>query len=190
MCAGKIYTLYRIPGCNVYELTIRIKDEILAIVDGESELDTLVHTLNEIKTYQTAYGYPYVIKLNLDVITMDIDTFKYLYRALMLHNNDIEVYIYNAIGYGAILATLGRSKTMQIDGAYELCIPNIDITRNPKIVELIKSQFARYLNELALSGEKWEDDTFYLGITFTIEDLCKHNLIDYVDAYDRIYSNK
>ena len=190
LCAGKIYTLYRMPGSNAYTLTIKSNDEILAIVDKETELDTLTHILNEIKTYQTVYGYSYVIRLNLDITEMDIDTFKYLYRALIQHNNDMDVYIYNAIGYGAILATLGRSKTMQIDGAYELCISKKDITRNPKIVELIKNQFARYLNELALSGEKWEDDIFYLGITFTIEDLCKHNLIDYVDAYDRIYSSK
>ena len=190
LCAGKIYSLYRMPGSNAYELTIKSKDKILAVVDKETELDMLIHILNEIKTYQTVYGYSYVIRLNLDILEMDIDTFKYLYRALILHNNDMDVYIYNAIGYGAILATLGRSKTMQIDGTYDLCIPKQDIARNPKIIELIKNQFARYLNELALSGEKWEEDIFYLGITFTIEDLCKHNLIDYVDAYDRIYSNK
>lgn len=190
LCAGKIYSLYRMPGSNAYTLTIKSKDEILAVVDKETELDTLTHILNEIKICSTVYGYPYTIKLNLDILEMDIDTFKYLYRALIQHNNEMDVYIYNVIGYGTLLATLGRSKTMQIDGAYELRISKKDITRNPKIVELIKNQFARYLNKLALSGEKWEDDIFYLGITFTIEDLCKHNLIDYVDAYDRIYSSK
>ena len=188
LCAGKIYTLYRVPGCNVYELTIRAKDGVSAVVDGDSDLDTLVHTLNEIKTFQIAYGYQYVIKLNLDVVTMDVDTFKYLYRALMLHNNDIEVYIYNAIGYGAILATLGRSKTLHIDAEYCLNASKKDITNNPNIMELIKSQFGKYLNDLTSSDKEWDEDIFYLGITFSIEDLNKYNLIDYVDAYDKFYS--
>ena len=188
LCAGKIYSLYRMPGSNAYTLTIKSNDEILAIVDKETELDTLTHILNEIKTYQTVYGYSYVIRLNLDILEMDIDTFKYLYRALIQHNNDMDVYIYNAVGYGILLATLGRSKTIHIDANYYLYLPKKDVDNNPNLIEFTKRHFGPVADIWGTDDS--EAHRFSLGMKFTIDELYSRKLIDYVDTYDRIFTAK
>lgn len=188
LCAGKIYSLYRTSDSNAYELTIKSKDEILAIVDKETELDTLANALNEIKTFQTVYGYSYVIKLNLDILEMDIDTFKYLYRILRQHSSDMDVYIYNAVGYGILLATLGCSKTIHIDANYYLYLPKKDVDNNPNLIEFTKRHFGPVADIWGTDDS--EAHRFSLGMKFTIDELYSRKLIDYVDTYDRIFTAK
>ena len=188
ICIGKIYSLYRTQDSNAYELTIKSKDDILAVVDKETELDTLAHALNEIKTFQMVYGYSYVIKLNLDILEMDMDTFKYLYRVLRQHSNDMDVYIYNAVGYGALLATLGRSKTIHIDANYYLYLPKKDVDNNPNLIDFTKRLFGPVAD--IWGTEDSEAHKFSLGMKFSIEELYSRRLIDYIDTYDRIFTVK
>ena len=187
ICIGKIYSLYRTHGTNVYRLYINTTDEIVSIVD-DNDLDTLIHTLNEIKAYHVTCGHPYIIKLNLDVIEMGISVFKRLYRALVQHYDNMDTYIYNAVGYGALLATLGRGKILHVDANYYLYLPKKDVDNNPNLIEFTKRHFGPVADIWGTDDS--EAHRFSLGMKFSIDELYSRKLIDYVDTYDEVVTAK
>ena len=94
----------------------------------------------------------------------------------------------NAVGYGILLATLGRSKTIHIDANYYLYLPKKDVDNNPNLIEFTKRHFGPVADIWGTDDS--EAHRFSLGMKFTIDELYSRKLIGYVDTYDRIFTAK
>lgn len=176
LCAGKSFALHRETESNIYVLYIN------DLMDTEG-LSTLRHALNDIKSLWSRYRYDYLIKLNIHATAGVYDAYNILFNALYQHRDNLQVHIEYAYGYAALLAMLAPQRSIDVNATYTLSFPFLAKRTSQTDVNV-----AIWVNNLL--RDKLPKETLIAiqsgrTIGFSVEELCKLEMVDYVYENDK-----